>query len=144
MKIIKKSVLVPYSASQMFRLVDAIEQYPEFLPWCHSSAVHSRTTETVEASIYFMKSGVQQSFTTLNHLVQNSQITVSLVQGPFKHLEGVWRFEAISDTYCRVSFDVELEFSSKLIALTVGPVIQKGIESYIEAFCNRAKAVYGS
>lgn len=143
MKVIKKSVLVPYTPAQMFQLVDAIERYPEFLPWCHSSAVHSRTTDAVEASIYFTKGGVQQSFTTLNHLVPHSQIKVSLVRGPFRHLEGVWRFEAITGAGCRVSFDLELEFSSKLIALTVGPVIQKGIESYIEAFCNRAKAIYG-
>jgi ribosome-associated toxin RatA of RatAB toxin-antitoxin module len=144
MKIIKKSVLVAYTPAQMFQLVDAIEQYPEFLPLCHSSVVHSRSTEAVEASIYFMKGGVKQSFRTLNRLLQNERIEVQLVQGPFSHLEGAWRFEAVGEAGCRVSFDLKLEFSSRLISLTVGPVIQKGMESYMEAFCNRAKAIYGA
>lgn len=144
MKTIKKSVLMPYTPAQMFKLVDAIEQYPEFLPWCKSTTVHSRTTNEVKASVYFMKGGIQQSFTTLNSLLQDEQIEMRLIQGPFRHLEGLWRFEAIGETGCRVSFDLELEFSSKLISLTVGPVIQKGIESYIEAFCERAKVIYGT
>ena len=144
MKTIKQSVLVPYTPAQMFKLVDTIEQYTEFLPWCKSTIVHSRTANEVEASIYFMKGGIQQSFTTLNRLLQDEHIEVRLVKGPFKHLEGAWRFEAIGETGCRVSFDLELEFSSKLISLTIGPVIQKGIESYIEAFCERAKAIYGT
>ena len=144
MKTIKKSVLMPYTPAQMFKLVDAIEQYPESLPWCKSTTVHSRTTNEVKASVYFMKGGIQQSFTTLNRLLQDEQIEMRLIQGPFRHLEGLWRFEAIGETGCRVSFDLELEFSSKLISLTVGPVIQKGIESYIEAFCERAKVIYGT
>lgn len=144
MKHIKKSACVPYTAAQMFSLVAAIEAYPEFLPACQSAVVHSRTRDEVKASIYFMKGGVSQSFTTLNRCVQDEQIEMRLIQGPFSHLEGMWRFEAIGEAECRVSFDLALEFSSKLIALTIGPVLQKGIESYIEAFCARAKTVYGS
>ncbi len=144
MKHINKSVCVPYTAAQMFSLVDAIEAYPEFLPACQSTVVHSRTSDEVKASLYFMRGSISQSFTTLNHFIQNKQIEMRLIQGPFSHLEGVWRFEAMSEAECRVSFDLALEFSSKLIALTVGPVLQKGIESYIEAFCARAKAIYGS
>lgn len=144
MKTIRKSVLVPYTPAQMFRLVNAVEAYPEFLPWCKSTIVHSRTTEEIKASVYFAKGAVQQSFTTLNRLLQDEEIEVRLVEGPFRHLEGSWRFEAVGEAGCRVSFDLELEFSNKLMALTVGPVIQKGIESYIEAFCERAKVIYGT
>ena len=144
MKVIKKSVLVPYTPAQMFKLVDEIEQYPAFLPRCKSTTVHSRVGNEVKASIYFMKGGIEQSFTTLNRLVQNERIEVRLIQGPFSHLEGVWCFEAVGEAGCRVNFDLELEFSSKLISLTVGPVIQKGMESYVDAFCQRAKAIYGT
>lgn len=143
MTIIKKSALVPYTPAQMFKLVDAIEAYPEFLPWCKSTVVHSRANYEVKASIFFMKGGIQQSFTTLNRLLPDEQIEVRLVQGPFRHLEGAWRFDAVGEAGCRVSFDLEFEFSSKLISLTVGPVIQKAIESYVEAFCQQAKAIYG-
>lgn len=143
MTVIKKSALVPYTPAQMFKLVDGIEQYPEFLPWCKSTVVHSRAVDEVKASIYFMKGGIRQSFTTLNRLCPDKQIEVRLVQGPFRHLEGAWQFEAVGETGCRVSFDLEFEFSSKLIAITVGPVIQRSIESYVEAFCRQAKALYG-
>ncbi|HQW58172.1 MAG TPA: type II toxin-antitoxin system RatA family toxin [Gammaproteobacteria bacterium] len=143
MNTVKKSVLVPYTPAQMFKLVDAIEQYSEFVPCCKSTTVHSRTTNEVKASVYFMKGGIQQSFTTLNRLLQDEQIEVRLVQGPFRHLEGAWRFEAVGEG-CRVSLNLELEFSSKLISLTVGSLIQKGIESYVEAFCERAKVMYGT
>lgn len=143
MTVIKKSALVPYTPAQMFKLVDAIEEYPEFLPWCKSTVVHSRQGDEVKASIYFMKGGIQQSFTTLNRLLQDQLIEVRLVHGPFRYLEGTWRFEAVGEPGCRVSFDLEFEFSSKLISLTVGPVMQKAIESYIEAFCQQAKVIYG-
>jgi ribosome-associated toxin RatA of RatAB toxin-antitoxin module len=144
MKRIQKSISVPYTAAQMFKLVDTIEAYPEFLPWCQSAVVHSRSESEVKASIYFMKGAVSQSFTTVNRFIQDEQIEMRLIQGPFSHLEGIWRFEAMGEAGCRISFDLALEFSSKLIALTVGPALQKGIESYIEAFCARAKVVYGS
>lgn len=143
MTVIKKSALVPYTPAQMFKLVDAIEQYPAFLPWCKSTIVHSRVGDEVKASIYFTKGGIQQSFTTRNRLLQDQLIEVRLVRGPFRYLEGAWRFEAVGEVGCRVSFDLEFEFSSKLISLTVGPVIQKAIESYVEAFCRQAKAIYG-
>ncbi len=143
MKHIKKSVLVPYTSAQMFKLVDSIEEYPQFLPGCQSTIVHSRAIDEVKASICFMKGGITQSFTTLNRLLRDEQIEMRLVQGPFRHLAGAWRFEAMGETSCRVHLDLELEFSSTLIALTVGSVIQKGLESYVEAFCARAKAIYG-
>jgi ribosome-associated toxin RatA of RatAB toxin-antitoxin module len=143
MTVIKKTTLVPYTPAQMFKLVDAIEEYPKFLPWCKSTVVHSRASDLVEASIYFMKGGIQQSFTTCNRLLQNQAIEVRLVRGPFRHLEGAWRFESVGKMGCRVSFDLEFEFSSKLIALAVGPVIHKAIESYVEAFSNQAHAIYG-
>ena len=144
MKTIKKSLLIPYTPAQMFKLVDAIEDYPAFLPWCQSTIVHSRTLQAVEASIYFMKGGIRQSFTTLNRLSQDEEIALSLVRGPFRHLEGAWRFEARGEGGCCLSFDLALEFSNHLISLTVGPLIQTAIESYIDAFSERAKVIYGS
>jgi len=143
MTVINKSALLPYSAAQMFALVDEIEAYPQFLPWCKSTLVHHRTLNEVRASIQVAKGGIQHSFTTLNRLQQDKVIELRLVEGPFRHLEGFWRFEPVGNEGCRIHFDLEFEFSNKLIALTVGPVLQKMAESFIDAFSKRAKEIYG-
>ena len=142
---IKKTALVGYTPAQMFKLVDDIEEYPGFLPWCKSTVVHSRTEDEVKATITVTKSGIQHSFTTLNRLIHPKMIEVRLYEGPFRHLEGFWRFDSIMDGEqegCQVSFDLEFEFSNKFIGLTVGPVLQKIAETFVDAFCQRAKEVY--
>ena len=143
MTAINKSALLPYSVAQMFALVNEIEAYPQFLPWCKSTVVHHRTHDEVRASIQIAKGGVQHAFTTLNRLQQDKMIEMRLVEGPFRHLEGFWRFEPVGNEGCRVKFDLEFEFSNKLISLTVGPVLQKIAESFIDAFSERAKEIYG-
>ena len=143
MAVVHKSVLLPFSAEQMFALVNEIEAYPQFLPWCKSTVVYHRTQDEVRASILIAKSGVQHSFTTLNRLQQDKMIEMRLVEGPFRHLEGFWRFEPVGSEGCRIYFDLEFEFSNKLISLTVGPVLQKIAESFIDAFTERAKEIYG-
>lgn len=143
MTTIKRSIWVPYTTAEMYMLVDNIERYPEFLPWCKATAIHSRNANEVQASITVAKGAVQQSFTTLNRLQVSKMIEVRLVKGPFRHLQGYWRFDAADPTGSQITFDLEFEFSSKLIALTVGPVLQKVAESFIDAFHQRAKDIYG-
>lgn len=140
---IKRSLLVPYTAEEMFELVDNIEQYPNFLPWCQATTVHTRDVDEVRATIVVAKSGIRQSFTTVNRLQKNKMIEVRLVEGPFRHLQGYWLFESVGEKGCQVTFNLEFEFSSKLIGLTVGPVLQKIAESFIDAFHLRAKEIYG-
>lgn len=153
MKVIHKSVIVPFLPAQMFELVNNIEQYPEFLPWCRSTCVHSRSTKEIQASIYLMKGGMQHSFTTLNRLETDRKIEVQLLKGPFRHLEGVWSFEGleagteggmrVGSGGCRVSFYLAFELSNKLISLAFGSVLEKVAESFIDAFLERARVVYG-
>ncbi len=143
MTVIKKSTLVSYTPVQMFELVDRIEDYPRFLPWCRETTVYSRSDNEVRAAIVVAKGAIQHSFTTINRLQQGKMIEVRLLEGPFRHLEGFWQFEAIESGGCRVNFNLEFEFSNKLINLTSGPILQKIAESFIEAFCQRAKEVYG-
>ena len=142
MAIIKRTTEVPYTAAQMFELVDRIEQYPQFLPWCNETTVHSRTEDEVKATIVVAKGGIQQAFSTINRLQPNKMIEVRLLKGPFRHLEGFWLFEAVDPDRCRVSFHLEFEFSNKLIALTVGPLLERVTDSFMEAFCKRAKLCY--
>jgi|SRR3972149_7336432 len=143
MSLISKNALVPYTAAEMYSLVDDIAAYPSFLPWCKDAKVLSRNEDEVSATIEMAKSGVHKSFTTFNRLQHNKMIEMRLLEGPFHHLEGFWRFDALDDRGCKVSLDLEFEFSNKIIRLTVGPVFDQVANTLVDAFCGRAIEVYG-
>ncbi len=143
MPIINKSALVPYTALEMYKLVDDIEAYPAFLPWCGGTEVIERNEDEVKASILLSRSGIKKTFTTLNRLQHGKMIEMRLVEGPFRHLEGFWRFESLSDTASKIMFDIEFEFSNKLLAMTVGPVFSQITNTMVDAFTTRAVDVYG-
>ena len=143
MVIIRKNALVPYTPAQMFELVDRIEDYPQFLPWCRETLVYSRNGAEVKARVVVTKGVMSHSFATVNRVQRNKIIEVRLLEGPFRHLEGSWQFESIEAGGCRINFHLEFEFSNKLINLTVGPILQKAVGSFMEAFCQRAKEIYG-
>lgn len=141
---ISKSALVPYTAAQMFDLVDKVSNYPEFLPWCGGAEELSRDEDEVKASVTISHSGINKAFTTCNRLQKNKMIEIELINGPFKHLHGFWRFEALSDSACKVSLDLEYEFSSKLLGMAVGPVFSQIANSMVDSFCQRADHIYGN
>jgi len=143
MPIINKSALVPYDAVEMYALVDDIESYPEFLPWCGGSEIIERTDDEVKASILLSRSGIKKTFTTLNRLQRGKMIEMRLVEGPFRHLEGFWRFESLGESASKIMFDIEFEFSNKLLAMTVGPVFSQITSTMVDAFTTRAVEVYG-
>jgi len=140
---IRKSALVPYTAEQMYGLVDDIDAYSEFLPWCRSSRELSRSDDEVRASIEIAHSGLHKSFTTVNRLQYGKMIEMRLVEGPFKHLEGYWRFDGLGEEGCRVSLDMEFEFSNRLLGMTVGPLFTQIANSLVDAFIKRAKEIHG-
>ena len=143
MKTINRNALVPYSAAEMFALVDDIDAYQSFLPWCKNSVVLSRNEDEVRGSIELSKGGIEKSFTTLNRTQKNKIIEMRLEEGPFHHLEGFWRFDSLDEQSCKISLLLEFEFSSKLLDLTVGPVFNQIANSLVDAFCKRAVEVYG-
>ena len=144
MTLISRNALVPYSVEEMYQLVDDIESYADFLPWCRSTQVLSRNENEVQASIEIARGALNKSFTTLNRLQKNKMIEMRLVEGPFRHLEGFWRFDALKDgSASRISLDLDFEFESKLIALAVGPVFNQIANTMVDAFCKRAVEVYG-
>ncbi|RDH80770.1 MAG: ubiquinone-binding protein [endosymbiont of Galathealinum brachiosum] len=144
MTLISRNALVPYSVEEMFALVDDIESYAEFLPWCRSTDVLSRDDNEVQASIEIARGALNKSFTTLNRLQKDKIIEMRLLKGPFKHLQGYWRFDALKDkSASKISLDLEFEFESKLIAFAVGPVFNQIGNSMVDAFCKRAVEVYG-
>lgn len=130
----------------MFALVDDVEAYPQFLPWCKSATVWSRDGDEVRATVELAKGAIQKSFTTLNRLQRNKMIEMRLVEGPFHHLEGFWRFDSLGEgatDACKVTLDLEYEFSNALLAMTVGPVFNQVANKLVDAFCQRAEVVYG-
>lgn len=143
MPTVHKSALVPYSPAEMYALVNAIEAYPDFLPWCRSTTVLSRDEDEIRATIDLAKGGVSKSFTTCNRLAPNKMIEIRLVEGPFKHLEGFWRFQALGEAGCKVSLDMDFEFAGRLLQMVVGPVFSQIANSLVDAFCRRAVEIYG-
>jgi len=140
---IDRSALVPYSAAEMYALVDDIDAYQSFLPWCKTSRILSRDEDVVRGSLELSKAGIEKSFTTCNRVQKNKMIEMRLEEGPFHHLEGFWRFDALDEQACKISLLMEFEFSSKILALTVGPVFNQVANSLVDAFCKRAVEVYG-
>ncbi len=127
----------------MFDLVAAIEDYPKFLPWCGAVEVKERNGDTVVASVGINYHGVKQSFTTSNENTPGAAIKMTLVDGPFKCLDGVWTFKALREDACKIDLDLHYEFSSALLAKLVGPVFGMIANSMVDSFCKRAETVYG-
>jgi ribosome-associated toxin RatA of RatAB toxin-antitoxin module len=127
----------------MFALVNDIESYPRFLPWCRSTQILSRTDDEVRASIEMAKGALHKSFTTCNRLQHNKMIEIRLIEGPFQRLEGYWRFQCLDVQACKISLDMEFEFANTLLSVAVGPVFNQIANSLVDAFCNRAVQVYG-
>lgn len=139
-----RTALVPYSAAQMFDLVDAVERYPEFLPWCSSTEVLYRDQNLTRAAIGINFRGVRQRFSTDNRKQPPVLMTMQLIEGPFRSLDGAWRFTALDSASCRVDFQLNYEFSTLLLGRLVGPVFGHIAGSLIDAFLRRAEQVYGS
>lgn len=140
---INKSALVPYNPKQMYVLVDDIPAYADFLPWCRHSEEHHRTDNQVEASLEIAHSGLHKTFTTRNTLEPHRRIEIDLVEGPFKSLKGIWRFEPLGEEGCKVSLEMDFEFSNKLMSMTIGPLFSKIASTLMDSFIERAKVVYG-
>lgn len=144
MAIVEKSVLVLHTAQQMFDLVDGVELYPQFLPWCGGTDVKWRDEASTVATVMIDYHRIKQSFTTENAKQIPSLIEMKLQDGPFRHLDGCWRFIALNESACKVEFKLHYEFSSKLLESLVGPVFNHITNNFVDAFVERAEKVYGT
>jgi ribosome-associated toxin RatA of RatAB toxin-antitoxin module len=143
MRNVCRSALVPYSAREMFVLVDDVEAYPEFLPWCNDAEVHSRSEDVIEATLELHKGAVSKHFTTRNRRMPFESIGIELVGGPFRHLSGGWQFKALGEQGCKVSLELDFEFSSLIVDMMFGAYFEETCNSLVDAFTNRAVAVFG-
>jgi ribosome-associated toxin RatA of RatAB toxin-antitoxin module len=127
----------------MYALVDQVEHYPEFLPWCGGTHLEHRDGAITRASIDIDYRGIRQTFRTENRTNPPELIEIRLVSGPFRRLDGTWRFTALSDSACRIDFRLHYEFSSRVLERLVGPVFHLIANSFVDAFLRRAEQVYG-
>lgn len=141
---VSRSALVPFSAKQMYDLVNDVVSYPQFLPGCSGSTLLEHTENTMVASVDVSKAGIKKTFTTKNTLVDAQIIEMNLVDGPFKSLSGGWHFMALDDTACKVELKLDFEFSNALVAMAFGKVFQELTNNMVNSFTQRAKQVYVS
>lgn len=146
MKTVHKSVLIWYSAEEMFNLVTAVGQYPQFLPWCDHASVVSQQSDSMTAEIGIALGRVKQTFTTQNDHTPGRRVAMKLVSGPFSKLDGTWDFTPVGDASqraCRTELRLNYGFDNAVLATLVGPVFDKIAASMVDAFVKRANQVYG-
>ncbi len=139
---VEKTVLTPHSAAQMYALVDAVEHYPEFLPWCGGVDLIKRDEAVTTARLHIDYHGIKQNFTTENHKTYPSKMDIQLIDGPFRHLEGVWRFIALADDACKIEFQLNYEFSNVILEKLIAPVFSHIANTFVDGFVIRAEHIY--
>ena len=140
---INRSAIVPYSQEQMYKLVTDIGSYPEFLPWCSDTQIISadETETTAKLSVSFK--GIKQNFTTRNINFACDTVKMELVDGPFSHLGGVWKFTSLSESASKIELKLEFAFDSKWLEKVLGPVFGMIGNTMVDSFQSRAKELYG-
>lgn len=140
---ISRQLDLPYSAAQMYALVNDVARYPEFVPGCERAIIEQMDGQIMRASLMIHWHGVRSTLTTENKLIENQSITMNLAQGLLKHLAGQWQFVARNEQACQVTLSIDVAFKSHFTALLFSRVVQQVLNRVMIAFCDRAKALYG-
>ena len=143
MKTLSRSVLVNYSAENMYDLINDIEAYPTFMESCIDAKVLNSGDDFVEARLTLCQSNIQKSFVTRNELYPPRLMVMSLLEGPFKHFEGRWQFEPLGASGCKVSLHLNFTLANPLIMLTVGKWFERAVGQQVDALCRRADTLFG-
>ncbi len=140
---IHRSALLPYPAQALFDLVNDVASYPVFLPWCSASEILEVSEVQMRARLTVAKGGLSQRFVTCNNLVPGEAILLNLEEGPFTQLQGRWEFKALGDRACKISLDLTFDYAGPLVRATLGPLFNQAANTLVDAFCQRAKQLYG-
>jgi ribosome-associated toxin RatA of RatAB toxin-antitoxin module len=135
---IHKSAIVLHPAQKMFQLVDSVENYPQFLPWCGSTQIIERDNDKTIASIEISYKGLRQTFTTENTKKQNQEMIIKLINGPFKSLSGQWIFKNLDKDSCQIELKLEYEFSNVILEKLISPVFNMIANTFIDEFIKEA------
>jgi ribosome-associated toxin RatA of RatAB toxin-antitoxin module len=138
---VARQALVPYSAAEMYELVEDVASYPDFLPWCSGVEVALREPDRTVATIRIDFRGVRQAFTTDNEQRHGERISMRLVRGPFAHLAGEWRFTQLGETGCRIDFGLAYQLASPMLQRLAGPAFDHIANTFVDAFVRRADAL---
>jgi ribosome-associated toxin RatA of RatAB toxin-antitoxin module len=140
---IKRTALVTFTPEQMFDLVVDVERYPEFLPWVVAAEVHEKSATELLASMCMERAGVREKFTTRNRMDRPRRMSLMLVKGPFRSLDGLWTFDGIGSAGTRVELVMKFEFANPFIALLFGKAFESSVGQLIDAFVARARSIHG-
>ena len=140
---VNQSVLVEYTPRQMFTLVDAVEEYPRFLPWCGGTTLIHRDATHTRATISINYRGIRRSFTTENAKREPEEMTIQLIEGPFSRLDGSWRFMRLGEGACKIEFQLHYEFAGRMLDRLLSPVFRQIAGTLVDAFVKRARQIYG-
>jgi ribosome-associated toxin RatA of RatAB toxin-antitoxin module len=140
---IERSALVPFSPERMFALVNDVRRYPEFVPWCAGAEVLAETDALIEASLRLKRGGVEHRFTTRNTLTPFTAMRLELVDGPFTTFTGDWTFKALGEDACKIGLTLTFQYRGRLATAALGALLSSSADTLVEAFCQRAKALYG-
>jgi ribosome-associated toxin RatA of RatAB toxin-antitoxin module len=138
-----RTAFVPYSAQQMFDLVNDIEKYPAFLPWCSGVTIFEQAEKELKARVTVGKSGFTQTFATQNNLIPHERIEMRLLEGPFRFLEGVWKFQDAPEKGSQITLNLAFEFNNPLLSFSVGSLIHPVAGTLVQVFTQRAHVLYG-
>lgn len=125
----------------MFDLVNDVERYPEFLPWCAAAEVRSRSEDAMVATLEIRRAGMSHRFTTRNRMTRPERLALELVDGPFDHFDGLWQFTPLGPDACKVALDLDFDYAGRLIRAALGPVFNRSADTLVDAFCARAREV---
>ncbi len=142
MNVVQKTVLVMHSAAQMYALVDAVEDYPKFLPWCGGVDLLERTEASTSATLHINYHGLKQHFTTQNIKIFPHSMDIKLKNGPFKHLDGRWHFIELRENACKIEFKLNYEFANSFLEKIIAPVFNHIAATFVDGFVARADNVY--
>jgi ribosome-associated toxin RatA of RatAB toxin-antitoxin module len=143
MAIVEKSVLIGHSAAKMYAMVADVDAYPQFLPWCSGTEVRKLDAHRAAATLHVNYHGLRLHFTTDNRMDEGALIDMKLINGPFKHLDGYWRFVPLSEQACKIEFQLSYELSGKLVEKIAGPVFNHIANTLVEVFVKRSVTLYG-
>ncbi|PVZ12603.1 MULTISPECIES: type II toxin-antitoxin system RatA family toxin [unclassified Pseudomonas] len=140
---IQRSALLPYPAQALYDLVNDVASYPQFLPWCSATTVIDSSATHMRASLEVAKAGLSQKLVTLNTLDPGQRIEMNLEEGPFTQLHGVWVFKPLGEKACKISLDLAFDYDGPIVRATLGPLFNQAANTLVDAFCQRAKQLYG-
>jgi ribosome-associated toxin RatA of RatAB toxin-antitoxin module len=144
MRQVDRTALVSYTPEQMFALVADIERYPEFVPWVVAAKILKREENGIIGQLEMERAGVREKFTTRNVLERPNRMSLALVEGPFRLLDGLWTFDALGNRGAKIRLTIRFEFANPLTAMLLSRAFEKSCAEMVDAFVLRARSIYGA